>query len=78
MAGSFALVAFSLLESCMMGCFDMRDGTQNTVDVKSVLQRPEWGDDGEVHINLEVGSDYLYVEIRYWFTRLAPILMTRS
>ena len=42
----------------------MRDSTKNTVEVESVLQRPEWGGDGEVHINMEVGSDELYVEIR--------------
>ena len=29
----------------------MRDSTKNAVEVESVLQRPEWGGDGEVHIN---------------------------
>ena len=35
----------------------------NTATVESVLQRPEWGGDGEVHINLKVGADELNVMV---------------
>ena len=34
----------------------------NKVTIDSVLERPEWGGDGEVYVDIEVGADKLRVE----------------